>query len=170
MAANSEALLICREYSEDKLTTKVKTKTRKPMVEKLRRDRINSSINQLRNLLEREFQLLQPDSKPEKADILEITVQFLKQQIHFHSVDDISVKRKVHQQYNQGYAKCLHETLSFLTGHRIEENTQVKILNHFHQLESHLRVHCQDRNSINKVASQKKQAMTSDVTPLWRPW
>lgn len=46
----------------------------------MRRDRINSSIEQLRLLLEKEFQRHQPNSKLEKADILEMTVQYLRQQ------------------------------------------------------------------------------------------
>lgn len=53
---------------------------RKPVVEKMRRDRINSSIEQLKLLLEKEFQRHQPNSKLEKADILEMTVSYLKQQ------------------------------------------------------------------------------------------
>uniref|UniRef100_A0A3Q1B2N7 Transcription factor HES-5 n=1 Tax=Amphiprion ocellaris TaxID=80972 RepID=A0A3Q1B2N7_AMPOC len=50
---------------------------RKPLVEKLRRERINSSIEQLKSLLGPEFLKQQPDSKMEKADILEMTVCFL---------------------------------------------------------------------------------------------
>ncbi|CAJ0960015.1 unnamed protein product [Ranitomeya imitator] len=57
-------------------------KLRKPVIEKMRRDRINSSIEQLRVLLEKEFQSHQLPSKPEKADILEMTVTFLRQQLH----------------------------------------------------------------------------------------
>uniref|UniRef100_A0A3P8TTC1 Transcription factor HES-5 n=1 Tax=Amphiprion percula TaxID=161767 RepID=A0A3P8TTC1_AMPPE len=50
---------------------------RKPLVEKLRRERINSSIEQLKSLLGPQFLKQQPDSKMEKADILEMTVCFL---------------------------------------------------------------------------------------------
>ncbi|XP_054473700.1 enhancer of split mbeta protein-like [Anoplopoma fimbria] len=49
-------------------------KLRKPLVEKLRRDRINSSIEQLKSLLGPKFLKQEPDSKLEKADILEMTV------------------------------------------------------------------------------------------------
>ncbi|XP_047195394.1 transcription factor HES-5-like [Hippoglossus stenolepis] len=52
---------------------------RKPLVEKLRRRRINSSIELLKSLLGPEFLNQQPDSKLEKADILEMTVCFLTQ-------------------------------------------------------------------------------------------
>ncbi|XP_060926555.1 transcription factor HES-2-like [Limanda limanda] len=54
-------------------------KLRKPLVEKLRRERINSSIEQLKSLLGPEFLNQQPDSKLEKADILEMTVCFMTQ-------------------------------------------------------------------------------------------
>ncbi|XP_053285314.1 transcription factor HES-7.1-B-like [Pleuronectes platessa] len=52
---------------------------RKPLVEKLHRERINSSIEQLKSLLGPEFLNQQPDSKLEKADILEMTVCFMTQ-------------------------------------------------------------------------------------------
>ncbi|XP_035760479.1 transcription factor HES-5-like [Neolamprologus brichardi] len=54
-------------------------KLRKPLVEKLRRERINTCIEQLKSLLVPEFLKQQPDSNLEKADILEMTVCFLTQ-------------------------------------------------------------------------------------------
>ncbi|XP_074704467.1 transcription factor HES-5-like isoform X1 [Strix aluco] len=75
--APSNTLLI---HMEEKLLPKEKNKLRKPVVEKMRRDRINSSIEQLKLLLEKEFQRHQPNSKLEKADILEVAVSYLKQQ------------------------------------------------------------------------------------------
>ncbi|KAF4107043.1 hypothetical protein G5714_011407 [Onychostoma macrolepis] len=53
-------------------------KLRKPKVEKMRRDRINSSIEQLKCLLAPEFFKQQPESKLEKADILEMTLNFMQ--------------------------------------------------------------------------------------------
>lgn len=61
------------------LTLSLSLQLRKPLVEKLRRERINSSIEQLKSLLGPEFLKQQPDSKLEKADILEMTVDFLTQ-------------------------------------------------------------------------------------------
>ncbi|XP_052451255.1 transcription factor HES-5-like [Carassius gibelio] len=43
-------------------------KLRKPIVEKMRRERINSSIEKLKSLLGQEFLKQQPDSRQEKAD------------------------------------------------------------------------------------------------------
>uniref|UniRef100_A0A3Q3C2F2 Transcription factor HES-5-like n=1 Tax=Haplochromis burtoni TaxID=8153 RepID=A0A3Q3C2F2_HAPBU len=54
-------------------------KLRKPLVEKLRRERINTCIEQLKSLLGPEFLKQQPDSNLEKADILEMTVCLLTQ-------------------------------------------------------------------------------------------
>ncbi|GLD67254.1 transcription factor HES-5-like protein [Lates japonicus] len=54
-------------------------KPRKPLVEKLRRELINSSIEQLMSLLGPEFLKQQPADQLEKADILEMTVCFLTQ-------------------------------------------------------------------------------------------
>ncbi|KAL4553790.1 transcription factor HES-5-like, partial [Arapaima gigas] len=53
---------------------------RKPLVEKMRRDRINGSIEQLKHLLGQEILSQNPESKLEKADILEMTVSFLRRQ------------------------------------------------------------------------------------------
>ncbi len=53
---------------------------RKPTVEKIRRERINSSIEKLKSLLGQEFLKQQPDSRQEKADILEMDAGFLRLQ------------------------------------------------------------------------------------------
>lgn len=54
-------------------------KAQKPRIEKLRRDRINGSLDEIKHLV---LEALHKDtsrySKMEKADILEMTVQFLK--------------------------------------------------------------------------------------------
>lgn len=73
---------------------------RKPVVEKLRRERINSSIEQLKSLLCAEFLQQQPDSKLEKADILEMTVTFLtrlqQQKTHFLSQSHMKSPQQSH--------------------------------------------------------------------------
>uniref|UniRef100_A0A4W6D4Q6 BHLH domain-containing protein n=1 Tax=Lates calcarifer TaxID=8187 RepID=A0A4W6D4Q6_LATCA len=52
------------------LSTKDRHKLRKPQVEKMRRDRINGCIEQLKVLLEEEFRRQDPNAKLEKADTL----------------------------------------------------------------------------------------------------
>ncbi|NXI58835.1 HES5 factor, partial [Chloroceryle aenea] len=111
------------------LTPKEKNKLRKPVVEKMRRDRINSSIEQLKLLLEKEFQRHQPNSKLEKADILEMTVSYLKQQ------SQLQVKRSLHKSsqfdFREGYSRCLQEAFHFLSLHKVRTETQTKLLSHF---------------------------------------
>ncbi|XP_043940829.1 transcription factor HES-5-like [Protopterus annectens] len=62
------------------ITDEENQKLRKPLAEKLRRDRINSSIKKLRQILGKMFPKQHPSSKLEKADILELAVSFIKQQ------------------------------------------------------------------------------------------
>ncbi|XP_077106492.1 transcription factor HES-5-like [Ranitomeya variabilis] len=166
MAVNSALCAISKEYEPETLTTKVKNRMRKPVVEKMRRDRINSSINQLRKLLEQEFQLLQPDSKPEKADVLEIAVQFLKQQQRCTHQGMKSVHGADHQEYRHGYSKCLYEALSYLSAHQKGQEAQLNLLNHFQQLESQRR----NLSCLQSPPKQQQQPLMANVKFLWRPW
>ncbi|OCT70683.1 transcription factor HES-5 [Xenopus laevis] len=70
-----------RMYHMETNNGKDMRKIRKPVVEKMRRDRINSSIEQLRMLLEKQFEKHHLPTKPEKADILEVAVSLLRQQL-----------------------------------------------------------------------------------------
>uniref|UniRef100_A0AAY4EV97 BHLH domain-containing protein n=1 Tax=Denticeps clupeoides TaxID=299321 RepID=A0AAY4EV97_9TELE len=63
---------------------------RKTLVEKMRRDRINNSIEQLKSLLDPEIRNDQPDSKLEKADFLEMTVCFLRRLQHLQAMNKSS--------------------------------------------------------------------------------
>ncbi|CAH3047183.1 unnamed protein product [Porites lobata] len=71
-----------RGHETTDLVTKIRMerrKAQKPRIEKLRRDRINGSLDEIKHLV---LEALNKDisrySKMEKADILEMTVQFLK--------------------------------------------------------------------------------------------
>uniref|UniRef100_A0A8D0HGT9 Transcription factor HES-5 n=1 Tax=Sphenodon punctatus TaxID=8508 RepID=A0A8D0HGT9_SPHPU len=136
------------------LTPKEKNKLRKPVVEKMRRDRINSSIEQLKLLLEKEFQRHHPNSKLEKADILEMTVSYLKQQ------SQLQIKVNLN---NEGYSRCLQEAFHFLSIHKIQMDTQSKLLNHFQR--SYTAAH-----EVACTPSTPKQASSKSTSTLWRPW
>ncbi|KAG9481989.1 hypothetical protein GDO78_010944 [Eleutherodactylus coqui] len=86
----------CKMRTLDHQTSSGIRKLRKPAIEKMRRDRINSSIEQLRILLEKEFQRHQLPSKPEKADILEMTVTFLQR----HMADSKCLVSAPHTPYD----------------------------------------------------------------------
>ncbi|XP_061620439.1 hairy-related 12 [Phyllopteryx taeniolatus] len=83
-------------------------KLRKPVVEKMRRDRINSCIEQLKLILEKEFHKQEPNSKLEKADILEMTVSFLRQQLQPSAGMSGG-------EYSRGYSHCWRDSLHFLS-------------------------------------------------------
>ncbi|CAJ1085533.1 transcription factor HES-2-like [Xyrichtys novacula] len=83
-------------------------KTMKPLMEKRRRARINDSLNHLKNLI---LPLTGRDktrySKLEKADILEMTVRFLR------DIPSVSIKDST-DNYREGYKACLQRVTALL--------------------------------------------------------
>ncbi|XP_042334676.1 transcription factor HES-5-like [Sceloporus undulatus] len=170
----------CALHKEaERLPGKEKNKLRKPVVEKMRRDRINNSIEQLKVLLEREFQRHQPNSKLEKADILEVAVSYLQQQqqIQRHACG----QKNPEFDFNTGYLRCLREAMHFLSLCEPKKETQAQLLRHFCKV----RVSAEGANpsaaimrclppspsacppSKPKPASKNPSNMTAAI---WRPW
>ncbi|MED6264881.1 hypothetical protein CHARACLAT_019731 [Characodon lateralis] len=138
-------------------------KLRKPLVEKLRRERINSSIEQLKSLLGPEFLKQQPDSKLEKADILEMTVCFLKRLQQHPAVDSVAV--------DQGYSRCVQEVVHFLSKDDLKTQSQKRLLNHFNKLQSSSERHQKDISLLSStVQAAIKKEKSSGNSSLWRPW
>ena len=91
-------------------------KNTKPLMEKRRRERINRSLEELKDII-----LTHTNHNPirnhklEKADILELTVKHLKnlqkQKLLVTSTEDPNIKNK----YKLGYYECVQECLKFLT-------------------------------------------------------
>ncbi|XP_049435836.1 transcription factor HES-5-like [Epinephelus fuscoguttatus] len=141
-------------------------KLRKPLVEKLRRERINSSIEQLKSLLGPEFLKQQPDSKLEKADILEMTVCFLKRlQQQNQAVDSAAA--------GQGYSRCVQEVTHFLSKEQVKTQSQRRLLNHFNKLQS------SSDNTLTEadfspLSSTVQTSNAKEKSPadgaVWRPW
>ncbi|KAM4613697.1 transcription factor HES-5-like [Polymixia lowei] len=153
-------------YSEEHLT--LTHKLRKPQVEKLRRERINSSIEQLKSLLGPEILKQQPDSKMEKADILEMTVCFLRQLQQYQPVNS-SCSAAV----NQGYSRCVQEMVHFLSKDEMKTQSQRRLLNHFQNLQSSSDMKMCE-NDTHQLFSPVQSSITKDKSPdnraLWRPW
>ncbi|KAL7837703.1 hypothetical protein SRHO_G00274140 [Serrasalmus rhombeus] len=143
-------------------------KLRKPVVEKMRRDRINSSIEQLKTLLTPEFLNQQPDSKLEKADILEMTVSFLRRQQQKQPAFSTSSTA-----VSQGFSRCIHEIVNFLSKDEVKTQSQRKLLNHFQNLQpstdksNRKLVLPQTRCPDQQTTSTKENPVKSS---LWRPW
>ncbi|XP_038578859.1 transcription factor HES-5-like [Micropterus salmoides] len=152
-------------------------KLRKPMVEKLRRDRINTSIEQLKSLLGPEFLRQQPDSKQEKADILEMAVSYLR----------VWQQQKQQQQQQQqasgtfglmtasdGYSHCVQEAVSFLSHCELQTQAHRRLLSHFQGLQPSSRTSqspctlSPPGSPLHRVSSSKGVSQVSCA--LWRPW
>ncbi|XP_014021680.2 transcription factor HES-5-like [Salmo salar] len=154
-------------YSKENLT--LTNKLRKPVVEKLRRDRINNSIEQLKSLLVPEILNQQPDSKLDKADILEMTVCILRQQQQNQSVSSSSCSAPV----NQGYSRCVQEIVHFLSKDEVKTLSQRRLLRHFQSLQPSSD---KNRREIDRpqLSSPAQHSISKDKSPvnitLWRPW
>ncbi|KAG7257720.1 hypothetical protein CRUP_029372 [Coryphaenoides rupestris] len=161
-------------YTRDSaLSTKDRHKLRKPVVEKMRRDRINTCIEQLKGLLEKEFQTQEPNAKLEKADVLEMTVSFLRQQLRSQSAAPHAARR-------HGYARCWKETLHFLSANSVEEAA----------LPCHQHLHAAAQKTLGGSGSRDKRPASplssgqqlhhssqgpekqspGAPKPVWRPW
>ncbi|KAM9535131.1 transcription factor HES-5-like [Salvelinus alpinus] len=137
-------------YFEEHLT--LTNKLIKPVVEKLCRDRINSSIEHLKSLLRSSISKIlnqQPDSKLEKATILEMTVCFLKRQQQYQPVSSSSCSAPV----NQGYSRCVQEIVHFLSKDEVKTHSQRRLLSNFQNLQP----------------SSDKNRMESDLPQLSSP-
>lgn len=128
-------------------------------MEKVRRERINNSIEQLRELLN----LDQCDSsggqsKLEKADILEMAVSFLRQRAIAFVVPS----------YSQGFSQCLQETLRYLSLHAPLQHAEREEIKRFYVIQrAALHRHIADEHSTSKRSSYRPSR--SDGA-LWRPW
>ncbi|XP_077312311.1 transcription factor HES-3 [Lithobates pipiens] len=86
-------------------------KVSKPLMEKKRRARINVSLEQLKSLLERNYSQNIRKRKLEKADILELTVKYLKTlQSSVQAVGPIFRSAD----YHAGFRNCLNSVSQFL--------------------------------------------------------
>ncbi|KAM9298921.1 transcription factor HES-5 [Gastrophryne carolinensis] len=154
--------MVATSIAMDNLSPKAKNKLRKPVVEKMRRDRINNSIEQLKVLLEKEFQKQQPNVKLEKADILEMAVSYLQQQKS--QPQTLSVER-LQQDYNQGYSWCVTEALQFLCRYPESGEAQKKLVNHLAAPQKVSTV-----PYFLSPSSSKQATVAISPAKVWRPW
>ncbi|XP_066493665.1 transcription factor HES-5-like [Tiliqua scincoides] len=145
------------------LTPKEKNKLRKPVVEKMRRDRINSSIEQLKFLLEKEFQRHQPNSKLEKADILEMTVEYLKQQGRKQAKAVGPAQKDAQVDFKEGYSRCLQEAFQFMSLHKVHTETQTKLVRHFQR-------NLPSTTEVLNPPFTLKHPASKNIHTFWRPW
>ncbi|XP_053308156.1 transcription factor HES-5-like isoform X2 [Spea bombifrons] len=136
----------------------------------MRRDRINGCIDQLRIILEKEFQKNHPHSKLEKADILEMAVSYLQQQKQ-QTRDVPSHQENRQDSYYQGYYMCLRETVGFLNKQE-SQSVKVEMLNHFTMEKNPARTEKRQASS-NQTVSRLGGAscqISHCTKEIWRPW
>lgn len=108
----------------------------KPLVERKRRERINQSLDQMKELVLQSLNKNTAEySKMEKADILEMTVGFLRdfqrQQCVRQSASSTQNRETVASNYQAGYSECLSEVGRYLQSSRtVNPNTKLHLLDH----------------------------------------
>ncbi|NXV36195.1 HES6 protein, partial [Rissa tridactyla] len=109
------------------LTALLSPQTRKPLVEKKRRARINESLQELRSLLaDSEFQ-----AKLENAEVLELTVRRVQAVLERRSLEGGRLQREASERFAAGYIQCMHEVHTFVSGcPGIDATTAAELLNH----------------------------------------
>ncbi|XP_075762449.1 transcription factor HES-2 [Pelodiscus sinensis] len=127
-------------------------KTLKPLMEKRRRARINESLSQLKTLI---LQLIGKDSsrcsKLEKADILEMTVQFLKE-----TPGPCPSAPDPAESYREGYRACLSRLPSLLaTSHLLGQDACSRLLEHL-------------QRASTEPCSRQPCRSPMDLCPAWR--
>ncbi|KAM4612766.1 transcription factor HES-5-like [Polymixia lowei] len=141
-------------------------KLRKLMVEKVRRDRINHSIEQLRTLLNRgeEIDGQTSSSKLDKADILEKAVSFMTQR----AIACIAPS------YFQGFSQCLQETLRHLSLHAPLQPAEREEIKRFYVLQRTALQRQMSGDHRRRTVSMKRSGSRSSSArsqgSLWRPW
>uniref|UniRef100_A0A8C3B5Y6 Transcription cofactor HES-6 n=1 Tax=Cairina moschata TaxID=8855 RepID=A0A8C3B5Y6_CAIMO len=101
--------------------------TRKPLVEKKRRARINESLRELRLLLaDAELQ-----AKLENAEVLELTVRRVQAVLERRSLEGGRLQREASERFAAGYIQCMHEVHTFVSScPGIDATTAAELLNH----------------------------------------
>ncbi|XP_063043701.1 hairy-related 8a [Engraulis encrasicolus] len=117
--------------SEKNSNPKEERKLRKPLIEKKRRERINCSLEQLKGIMVDAYNLDQ--SKLEKADVLEITVQHMEgmQRGLVSGGSSSTINFESRQRYSSGYIQCMQEVHNLLLScPGMDKTLGARLLNH----------------------------------------
>lgn len=112
-----------------------KKRINKPLIEKRRRERINECLNQLQTMITQldKDKSKRRSSKLEKADILEMTVEFIKNgrvTTKYEKSESVD-KTDTSCQYMEGYKKCVEEINTFFRNStNVSQELKSSILGH----------------------------------------
>ncbi|XP_030628985.1 transcription cofactor HES-6 [Chanos chanos] len=102
-------------------------KTRKPLVEKKRRARINESLQELRLLLAD----TDAQTKMENAEVLEMTVKRVESILQNKAKEADNFSREANERFAAGYIQCMHEVHTFVSScPGIDSTIAADLLNH----------------------------------------
>ncbi|XP_069473962.1 transcription cofactor HES-6 [Ambystoma mexicanum] len=115
------------QEDEDHCELRGDRKTRKPLVEKKRRARINESLHDLRLILaDTELQ-----AKMENAEVLELTVKRVQGILQRRSAESDKMQREASERFAAGYIQCMHEVHTFVSScPGIDATVAAELLNH----------------------------------------
>ncbi|KAI1882985.1 hypothetical protein AGOR_G00240520 [Albula goreensis] len=117
----------CSRDEDDLLGIKGDRKTRKPLVEKKRRARINESLQELRSLLTDTH----VQSKIENAEVLEMTVKRVEHILQNRALEAETINREASERFAAGYIQCMHEVHTFVSNcPGIDATVAAELLNH----------------------------------------
>uniref|UniRef100_UPI00398E6761 transcription cofactor HES-6-like isoform X2 n=1 Tax=Pristiophorus japonicus TaxID=55135 RepID=UPI00398E6761 len=109
----------------DYYTVKEDRKTRKPLIEKKRRARINESLQELRLIL------ADTESKMENAEVLEMTVKRVQNILRTRNVETDRFNQEANERFAAGYIQCMHEVHTFVSNcPGIDSAVAAELLNH----------------------------------------
>ncbi|XP_063072296.1 transcription factor HES-4-A-like [Engraulis encrasicolus] len=135
-------------------------KLRKPIVEKLRRDRINNCIEELKDLLGPQLLNQPTESKLEKADILEMTVCLLKQ-----------LQQKTLPSSDVGFPT--QDIANFLSKDGVQTHSHGAVLNHLQTLKMSSK-EAMDESVLSQTRVFDLDTLGKENIPTtsspWRPW
>jgi len=129
-------------------------KAKKPLMEKMRRARINDSLNELKGLV---LDLLQKDasrySKMEKADVLEMTVTYLRA---MQRKDTRAEDPKSLADYRAGFNQCANEVNRNIMTSDGNDELREKLLSHL--------ASCCHGNATSRVATSHAPGIPATTT------
>ncbi|GAA6082728.1 transcription factor HES-5-like [Tachysurus ichikawai] len=137
-------------------------KLRKVLAEKMRRDRITSSIEQLSMIFYPIMQITEEHAvKLEKADILEMAITLLRQKACL----------RANSSFACGFAQCLHEMLRHVSLHAHLPPKDREEIKRFYVLQrTSLRLSSLFPNHGHFAQRSSKRTASRNRVALWRPW
>ncbi|KAK2840832.1 hypothetical protein Q7C36_012411 [Tachysurus vachellii] len=151
--------------SESSIKTKVSggKKISKPLMEKKRRARINTCLDQLKTLLEGFYSNNIRKRKFEKADILELTVKHLK---HLQNTEKVSAVNSAITEYQAGFRTCIAGVHQYLLMSNANPALRSNALAHLSNALLCLSARLPDSSTADSDGSLKARTPTSPRTDV----